>query len=320
MNLTQSIVNKCLPKERRYSLHDDMVPGLLLRIDPSGIKRWYLDYQNPRTGKRTTLKLGDVRVLSPAQARDAARKKLAAIRITGVDPIEERKQLWSRLTLGDIVAQYEPWVQQNRKSARQTINILSMFRSLFSRIAEDITAADIDQWQRDRSHLNPKTINRQMASIQSMLNWAVKRGLIQTNPIKGKVERKKEPSSTKIRYLSPEERKDLLTVLEKRDRRERDYLKCAVLLSLNTGIRKGTLLGLLWSDVDWDRRTLRLRAEIMKGGKEKTIPLNEIALKSLLAWYQRSGSPSGENRVFLVGDTKKPWDTICKKIGAKSVF
>jgi integrase len=121
--------------------------------------------------------------------------------------------------------------------------------------------------------------------------------------------------------LAPDERARLLAALEERDKSEKDYLKTAVLVSLNTGIRKGSLLALKWDDINWSQQRVLLRAETMKAEQARTIPLNAVALEALTEWRKRTDSNAikspfvfpGETPNTHLGDTKKPWNNLLKK-------
>jgi integrase len=67
-----------------------------------------------------------------------------------------------------------------------------------------------------------------------------------------------------------------------------DYLRPAVLLSLNTGIRRNTLFNLVWGDVDFSTQTLMQRGEISKNGENARIPLNDDAADIFSSWREQS--------------------------------
>jgi integrase len=71
-----------------------------------------------------------------------------------------------------------------------------------------------------------------------------------------------------------------------------DYLQPMVLLTVNTGLRRGEVLQLRWTDVDMLQRKLLVRGDNAKNGKTRHIPLNNEALTTLRQW--RSDSPSTE--------------------------
>ena len=322
--LTNTYVQKLRPGKKRYVISDTETAGLIVRIEPSGSKNFYVDYRNPYTGKRVQRRLGYANEMTVTQARELVQKIRVGVRNDGEDPTQVEKRMRERLTVGEIVNLYVPWLKIHRKSVRQTLIMLKSFEELYPLIAEEITSNDVTKWKQNCKNektgksLAPQTINRRLALIKGMFSWALRERHISQNPLKGNVEMLKEPDHIRIRYLEPDERERLLTALEKRDGEEKDYLRCAVLLSLNTGVRKGTLLRLKWEYVDWERKTLFLPAQIMKGGKTHTVPLNSVALEALADWKKRC-NPSdgwifpGDTPEGHLGDVKNPWETLLKR-------
>jgi len=79
------------------------------------------------------------------------------------------------------------------------------------------------------------------------------------------------------------------------------WVKELVLFAVPTGMRKGEILNLKWSDVDLGRRILDIETSLLfktKFGKRRTIPLNESALLVLKGRITRSAS----EYVFTLSD------------------
>ena len=169
--------------------------------------------------------------------------------------------------------------------------------------------------------------------------------IINDNPI-NKFKSLPERDSNKIvRYLSTEERARLIAALEEREenmRKERqnhnewlkerhlkelppfghftDHLKPMILLSLSTGIRKGTLFGLEWRDVNFSEGILTLRAEIEKAEKTRYMPMNDTAYNVLSRWKEQSGKTVSSALIFpspqtgeKINTCKTAWGSLLKR-------
>jgi integrase len=145
----------------------------------------------------------------------------------------------------------------------------------------------------------PPTVLRDVAALSGVPTRAVKMGKLEPNPVRN-VDKPRIDRRPKVRYLSVDEESRLRTVLANRDedalaarrsanewRRARqrvllpeperfaDHLSPAVLLSINTGLRRDELLSLLWDDVATEEKLLTVRGISAKSGDSRYIPLND---------------------------------------------
>lgn len=86
-----------------------------------------------------------------------------------------------------------------------------------------------------------------------------------------------------------------------------DHLKPLVILSINTGLRRGELFDLDWSNVDLERRILTVAGTTAKSKRTRHVPLNREATLVLQSW--RAQSDKAEGLVF-VNDAGQRFDRV----------
>ncbi len=177
-----------------------------------------------------------------------------------------------------------------------------MFLGLFGRDREPETLSrrDWDRFIRERragevgptgKPVSDRTVADDLKFLLAVLNWAVRskddrgRPLLVSNPLKG-LGTPREKNPTRV-VLTQEEYQALLQVSAQVDWR----FRVALVLAHETGHRIGAIRKLRWSDVDFDGRAVRWRAEHDKTGHEHTTPVTADALSVLdEALAKRSGA------------------------------
>lgn len=125
--------------------------------------------------------------------------------------------------------------------------------------------------------VSPRTVNREVGTLQNMLNHAVAWGRIGTNPIVNVKPLAMGEPRKKRRALSLEEVKLIFENCPPR-------LLPVFRLFASTGIRKNELVELRFSDIDFKSRCIVIRASVAKSKKTREIPLDDemfTMLKSL---------------------------------------
>jgi integrase len=87
-----------------------------------------------------------------------------------------------------------------------------------------------------------------------------------------------------------------------------------VLLAMNTGLRRGELLGLTWDAIDRKRKQLRVTAATAKSSKVRHIPLNSEALEVIERMHKHATTKSGVIFAGVKGaamtHVKRSWATL----------
>lgn len=316
LQLTRAAIERASPSDKPYRLWDTKVPGLFLRVQPSGAKTW-----NVQWSRSTSKSIGR----HPVQTLEGARAKALAIlsdaAAHGTPAVAKPRQKIA--TLRDFMdMRYKPWIEVERRSGKQTVaNIKAQFGHLYLKPMSDITAWSIEKFKAERlkAGIKPATVNRDLDRIRAALSKAVEWGLLEKNPLIG-VKKSKGGDVHRVRYLTPAEARALRKALASRDARiaaarrnanawrlqrriepkstingYSDHLSPLVLLALNTGLRRGELFGLSWDDVSFPGKQMTVRADNAKSGRTRHIPLNKEALQILAEWRKRD---TGTGYVF----------------------
>jgi integrase len=343
-NITTRTINAAKPEAKPYEIRDTGLKGLLLRVQPSGIMTYYVEYKR---GKR--FKIGRADAITPFQAREMG-KAILSEAYKGDDPADKRKLSKTKTYLQFLEDEYQPWLKSNLKTGLATFECLKKsFVELYPLKLYEITPWHIEKWRsrRQKNGVKPSTINRELGALKACLARASEWGIIESHPIE-RVKPSKVDSNPKVRFLTGEERERIMGGLDKREqairadrasankwRAERgyalhpdlsntpfaDYLKPVVLLSLNTGLRRGEVFGLRWEDIDFAQRLLTVTAATAKSGKTRHVPLNDEAFRVLKGWQKQTQKLSG---LVFEGKTGKPfhdvrtaWKNTLKEAGVK---
>ncbi len=148
----------------------------------------------------------------------------------------------------------------------------------------EIQVGDVEDMVRDlkTAGKKPATVNRHLALLRAMLNWAVEREYLDKTPFrKGsqaliKLERE---NNRRSRRLSLDEEKALLA-------KANGNLRALIVAALDTGMRRGELLGLSFSDVDLAKGIIHVRAENSKSKRGRSIPIATERLRAVFKWLR----------------------------------
>lgn len=298
----QSIAKAAIGKDtpdKPYEVRADRPLGLLLRVQPSGKRTFYV-----QTGRGQRTRIGPVGVWTLLMAEKRAKEIL-------LDPTTVTKKRSSASTLLEYIEDHytDHALAKLKNGAKSVARVKAIWKPLLGKRMADITASDVDKQRNKRllAGIAPATVNRDVAALSGVFKHWCDNTAAAVHPLAGQ-EALDVPDDETVRYLSPAESKRLRAALAERDteaaaarsrankhRAERDYklmpeivgysdhMTPMVLLSLNTGVRQGELFSLAWESVDMRLKTISVLARHSKGNATRTIPINAEALTVLTA-------------------------------------
>lgn len=166
----------------------------------------------------------------------------------------------------------EDWFQnevKNRKSPQTQRNYIGDLKNYIYPIVGEIKLKDITI-RHARAIENkmlelgkhPRTVNKVMMVFKTVLNDAVRSNNLLKSPIKGYPELKEPPKD--ITYWSKEEIKIFLDFVRN------DPLCDLYVVTLNTGLRLGEILGLMWDKVDFVNGQIVVSRSLGRSGLKQT--------------------------------------------------
>lgn len=225
--LTKKAVDAFTPPAEAQVVHwDSEIRGFGVRVLPSGLKTFILQYRNAEGIKRRT-NLGRYGVMTVERARDLAKIRLGAV-AAGEDPADVARQTRKGMTVSEMCDWYLTEARAGnilgRKNRPIKASSLDMDQSrikthisplLGKRIVLHLTIADVEQMQADVKNgktAKPRTggrggkaaggagvAGRCVGTLQAIIGHAKHKGLIAEHPTKGA---KKLTSKKKDRRLS----------------------------------------------------------------------------------------------------------------------
>ncbi|MFH0931873.1 MAG: site-specific integrase [Candidatus Zixiibacteriota bacterium] len=260
---------------------------------------WYLDYYV--NGRRKREKIGPSKKL----AEDVLHKRKLEIAENRFLDIRREK----KVRFKDFTKTYlELHCKAHKKSWKKDITLLRTLTKHFgNKCLYEITPLSIEEFKNEQGKLSaPATVNRKITCLRHLLKKAVEWGKVSDNAARN-IKLLRE-NNQRLRYLEKEEIKRLVDACC-------SHLRPIVILGLNTGMRKGEILGLKWREVDFEKGIIYLLDT--KNGEKREVYLNELAKKALIAVRKHPNSPyifcSPDGKPYT--NVRRSFFTALKKCG-----
>jgi integrase len=274
--LTKRFVDLLQPADKDRFLWDDDLPGFGVRVKPTGIKSYIIQYR--QGGKSRRLTLGRHGVLASDQARRLAKVRLGDV-AHGQDPALERREERRAPTVKDLADDYmERHALPNKRpsSIRNDRSMLekTVIPALGAKKVKDVSRRDIETVFLSMQE-TPYRANRVRALMSKMFSLALAWGWRENNPVLGIAKFQEEKRE---RWLREEELQRLFAVLAAHpNQRAANVIRLLIL----TGARKTEVMHATWDQLDFDRAVWTKPSHTTKQKRTEHIPLSEQAIAIL---------------------------------------
>ena len=278
IRLTDTAITRLRPREREYTVWDRSVPGLGVRVRPTGGKSFVL--LREIGGRSRRVSIGPVSTMAVAEARKACLLRQA-------EPEPEREDVAPVPLFRDFATgewKEAHWEGYKPATRRMMTHLLEkrLLPAFGPRPLDRIDTAHVERWFHEFSRTAPGNANHGLDLLRQIVNFAIDRGHVEHNPARGI---RRNPGTRRTRFLSREEIDRLFHVLDRQTQATHREQADIIRLLLLTGCRRGEIVKLRWSEVDGDRLLL---ADSKTG--PRSVPLNSRA-RNILERQPRCGSP-----------------------------
>lgn len=347
--LTKRVVDdlRADPDGRDVIQFDSEVLGFGVRVKPTGAKSYVLKYRN-KFGHQRKFHIAAVGPgVTPEQARKTAIKLRGRI-ADGADPVADKNAERDAITVAELADEYLAAAVGRIKATTLAVDKSRIERHvkplLGSRKVTSLTARDMEKFLRDvesgktapketpkgktkgrrakggQTRGGPAVASRALSMLGTILERAVRDGVIDKNPVRGikrpKEQKKRPPFSFEAVAAVGRAARELEAA------GENIVGLRAVRFLLMTGTRRMEALTLKWSFVDRHKRCLRFPDT--KTGAQ-TRPIGRAALELLASFEPDNAKPSdfvfpspASKAGYFVG-LPKVWRRVAKHAGISGV-
>ncbi len=210
----------------------------------------------------------------------------------------------------ELAGEYLRWAERQRCFPTKKVLVGQLVEVFGNYPLRGLTSRLIEQYQTERLQRNkPATVNRVVTILKHMFTKAVEWDMVEEEVLK-RIRRVKflQENNRRLRILHKEECHELVEACS-------PHLRPIVITALNTGMRKGEILGLRWEQADLKHGFILL--DITKNGERREIPINATlratleaiphGLESKYVFVDRNGNP--------FKDVKRSFRTACRREG-----
>lgn len=189
------------------------------------------------------------------------------------------RSLAERETFQDVIDRYLKHETPKHKGALAEELRLEKFKRDENKLCDHAMAnLRTEQFEdyRDRrlKSVKPGTVKRELNLLHSVIEHSRRRLALLENPVSD-VKRPQVRDERITRFQKGEEKRLMASLDECRN----EFIKPAVIVALETAMRRGELLSLKWDDVDFKAKAAQLHDT--KNGEHRDVPLTKVAIAEL---------------------------------------
>jgi len=259
--------------------------NLYLVVSDTGTRKWVLRFT--WRGRAKEMGLGSASTVPLADAREKA-ASARQIMARGLNPIDERKRTSDVPTFGEMAdavhQSLSAGFRSNPHKAQWKSTLATYAAPLKARPIDSITTDDVLAVLKPIWQVKAETASRLRGRIEKILDAAKARGFREgENPARwrGHLDHLlPRPSKLARGHYAAMPYEHVAAFVGRL--RESDSLAAQALeLCILTAARSGEILGMRWSEIDFDKKVWTLPADRMKAGREHRVPLSERAVAIL---------------------------------------
>ena len=281
--LTDTKIRNLKRKDKLYRIADS--GGLTLEINPNGSKLWRHRYRF--NNRATMMSLGPypiVTLLSARQARDKNKQLL----FQGINPkqVREEAKVSNKKTFEQM---FRKWINKNKDQwsigyVEDTIQRANnyLIPKLGNLPIDDIKSSEIRILLLKIQDTGKLDMFKKVKGIlNGVFKYSVGMDVLKVNPVRDLPSEifKKKPEKHYAAITDPNE---IPWLLDKLEEHKGGYeVRAALVIAPHVFLRPSELTGMLWSEVDFDAKLIRINKDRMKVKKTHLVPLSIQVLKAL---------------------------------------
>lgn len=126
---------------------------------------------------------------------------------------------------------------------------------------DDVTSARVQEYVavKVKAGLSARTVTNHVHVLKRLMAYAVSNALVESNPLTSVSVPRREPESTRVRYLTPEQLQQLIEATP-------PAWRVLIATACLTGLRKQEQLALRFTDLDFENRTISVSKTLQRDG------------------------------------------------------